>query len=99
MFLLPSSSVSPNAYFASFVENKTRASANVIQPRSSGGNADKERASAASVVPSSFVASGGAVASAPKSHPIRLVIPITVIPALNATADCTFYFAPMTIAQ
>jgi hypothetical protein len=30
------------------VENKTRASADVIQPRSLGGNADKERASAAS---------------------------------------------------
>jgi hypothetical protein len=59
------------------VENKMRASANVIHPRSSGDNADKERASAASVVPSSFVASGAAAASAPNSHPIRLVIPIS----------------------
>jgi hypothetical protein len=59
------------------VENKMRASANVIHPRSSGGNADKERVSAASVVPSSLVASGAAAASAPNSHPIRLVILIS----------------------
>src|SRR5262249_38119596 len=64
MFLLPSSSVSPNAYCASMVENKVRASANVIHPRSSGGNADKERASVASVVPSSFMTSDGAAMSA-----------------------------------
>src|SRR6516165_12614157 len=76
MFLLPSSSVSPNAYCALLVENKMRASAKVIQPRSSGGNADKERASMASVVPSSFVASGGTGASAPNSIPIKLLIPI-----------------------
>jgi hypothetical protein len=56
--------------------NKMRASANVIQPRSSGGNADKERASVASAVPSSFTASGGAAASGPNSIRIRLNIPI-----------------------
>src|SRR3974390_1208332 len=50
MFLLPSWSVSPNANCALLVENKMRASAKVIQPRSSGGSADKERASGASVV-------------------------------------------------
>jgi hypothetical protein len=51
----------------------------VIHPRSSGGNADKERASVASVVPSSFMASGGAAASAPNIHPTRLIIPILEI--------------------
>src|SRR6516164_3327551 len=76
MFLLPSRSVSPNAYCAPLVENKMRASANVIHPRSPGGNADKERASAASVVPSSFMASGGAATSAPNSFRIRLMITI-----------------------
>src|SRR6516164_6857608 len=76
IFLLPSWSVSPNAYCALLVENKMRASANVIQPRSSGGNADKERASVASVAPSSFVASGGAAASAPNSISKKLLIPI-----------------------
>src|SRR6516225_2284967 len=76
MFFLPSRSVSPNAYGAPFVENKMRASANVIHPRSSGGNADKERASVASVVPSSFMASRGGTASAPNSFPIRLFIAI-----------------------
>src|SRR6516162_2772406 len=76
MFLLPSRSVSPNAYSAPLVENKMRASANVIHPRSSGGNANKERASVASVVPSSFMASGGAATSAPHSFAIRLIIAI-----------------------
>src|SRR5215475_9880891 len=76
MFLLPSRSVSPNAYCALSVENKMRASANVIHPRSSGGNADRERASVASVVPSSFMASDGTAASAPNSHLMRLIIPI-----------------------
>jgi hypothetical protein len=52
-----------------------RASANVIQPRSPAGNVDKERASAASLVPSSLVASDGATASAPNSHLIMLIIP------------------------
>src|ERR1700751_1928213 len=75
-FLLPSWSASPNAYCASLVENKTRASANVIHPRSSGGNADRERVSVALVVPSSFMASGGAATSAPNSFTIRLIIPI-----------------------
>src|SRR5215831_9787814 len=76
MFLLPSRSLSPNAYCAPLVENKMRASVNVIHPRSSGGNADKERASVVSLVPSSFVASGGAAASAPNSIAIKLLIPI-----------------------
>src|SRR5215831_16937528 len=76
MFLLPSRSFSPNAYCAPLVENKMRASVNVIHPRSSGGNADKERASVVSLVPSSFVASGGAAASAPNSIAIKLLIPI-----------------------
>src|SRR6516164_519653 len=71
MFLLPSSSVSPKAYCPSLVENKVRASANVIHPRSSGGNADNERASAAAVVPSSFITSDGAAASAPNNHLIN----------------------------
>src|SRR3974390_2981145 len=76
-FLLPCWSISPNAYCAPLVENKMRASANVIQPRSLGGNADKEQASVASVVPSSFVASGGgAAASGPNIIRIRLNIPI-----------------------
>jgi hypothetical protein len=39
------------------VENKMRVSPNVIHPRSSGGNADKEWASVASVVPSSLTLS------------------------------------------
>src|SRR5215472_18768168 len=76
MFLLPSSSVSPTAYCASLVENKMRASANVIHPRSSGGNADNERARASLVVPSSFMASDGAAASAPNNH---LIIPIVEV--------------------
>jgi hypothetical protein len=76
MFLLPSRSVSPNAYCAPSVENKMRASANVIHPRSSGGNADKERASVAPVDPSSFMASDGAAVSAPNSYLMRLAIPI-----------------------
>src|SRR3974377_729526 len=77
IFLLPFLSVSPKAYCAPLVENKMRASANVIQPRSSGGNTDKERASVASVAPSSFVASGGgAAASAPNSNSKKLLIPI-----------------------
>jgi hypothetical protein len=68
--------VSPKAYSAPLLENKVRASANVIHPHSSGGNADKERASAASLVPSSFMASSGAAAPAPNSLPIRLNIPM-----------------------
>jgi len=76
MFLLPSRSVSPNAYCARSVENKMRASSNVIHPRSSGGNADKERASAASAVPSSFLSPDGTAASAPNSHLMKLTIPI-----------------------
>src|SRR4029077_20456293 len=74
MFLLPSRYVSPNAYCAPSVENNMRASPNVIHPRSPGGNADKERASVASVVPSSFLASGGAAASAPNSQLMRFTI-------------------------
>ena len=74
MFLLPFWSVSPNAYCAPLVENKTRASANEIHPRSSGGKANKERASVASVVPSSFLAFGGATNS--NSFWIKLIIPI-----------------------
>src|SRR5215467_11953596 len=85
MFLLPSWSVSPNAYWAPLGENKMRASANVIHPRSSGGNTDKERASVASVVPSSLVASDGAAASAPNSHPIRLTIPILEVSCRQPT--------------
>jgi len=76
IFFLPSSSVSPKAYSASLVENNLRASANVIQPGSSGGNADNAWASAASVVPSSFAASDGAAARALNSFPKRLIIPI-----------------------
>ena len=76
MFLLPSRSVSPNAYCAPSVENKMRASANVIHPPSSGGNANKEWASVASVVPSSLMTSDGVAASAPNSHLMRLIIPI-----------------------
>ena len=74
MFLLRSSSVSPKAYCAPLVENKMCASANVIYPRSSGGNADKERASVASLVPSSFMASDGAAASAPNSRLIKRIV-------------------------
>src|SRR5215469_6957577 len=81
MFLLLSRSVSPNAYCAPLVENKMRASANVIHPRSSGGNADKERASVASVVPLSFMASGGGATSAPNSFAIRLIRAIFAIPS------------------
>src|SRR5262245_59909496 len=76
MFLLPSWSISPNAYCAASVENKMGASANVIHPRLSGGNGDKERASVASVASSSLMASDGAAASAPNSHLMRLIIPI-----------------------
>src|SRR6516164_8161728 len=79
MLVLPSGSDSPHAYCAPLAENKMRAWANVIHPRSAGGNADKDRASLASVVPSSFVASGGAGASAPNSHAIRLIIPILAL--------------------
>ena len=71
MFLLPFWSVSPNAYCAPLVENKMRASTNVIHPRSSGDNADKERASVASVVPSSLMPFGGATSS--NSFWIRLI--------------------------
>jgi hypothetical protein len=60
------------------MENKLRASANVIHARSPDGNADNERPSAASLVPSSLLASGGSEAPAPNSFPIRLVIPISV---------------------
>src|SRR5262245_9967110 len=74
MFLLPFWSVSPNAYCAALVENKMAASANVIHPRSPGDSADKERASVASVVPSSFMVFGGATSS--YSFSIRLIIPI-----------------------
>src|SRR6516164_1571763 len=73
---LPSSSVSPKAYGSPLVENDVRASANVIQPRSPADNADKERVSAASLVPSSFMASHRGMVSAPNSRPIRLIIPI-----------------------
>src|SRR5215469_1815207 len=77
ILLRPSWSDSPNAYCAPLAENKLRASANVIHPRSSGGNADNERTSVASVAPSSFIASDdAAAASAPNSH---LVIPIVVV--------------------
>src|SRR5215475_1088536 len=87
MFRLASWSVSPNAYSAPLVENKMRASANEIHPRSLGGNADNEQASVASVVPSSFMASGGAAASAPNSHPTRLIIPILVDNDSNSRAE------------
>src|SRR4029077_13086557 len=53
-----------------------RASPNVIHPRSSGGNADNDRASAASVVPSSFIASAGEGTPIPNSFPIRTIIPM-----------------------
>src|SRR5262249_8631097 len=46
---------------------------------------DKERASVASVVPSSLVASDGAAASAPNSHPIRLTIPILEVSCRQPT--------------
>src|SRR6516162_6958376 len=90
MFLMPSLSVSPNAYCALLVENKMRASAKLIQPCSSGGYADKERASVASVVLSGFVASGGTAASAPNSIPIKLLIPIPEVslrPIIAPLAD------------
>jgi len=45
-------------------------------PRSSAGKAAKERASVASVVPSSFLASGGAGTSVPNSIPRKLLNPI-----------------------
>jgi len=64
-----------------------RASANVIHPRSPDGNADKERASAASVVPSSFLASGGAAASAPNSQLMRLIIPILKVSCCAGAAS------------
>jgi hypothetical protein len=64
-----------------------RASANVIHPRSFSGNADKERASVASVVPSSFMASGGAATSAPNSHLMKLIIPILVDDDSNSRAE------------
>jgi hypothetical protein len=83
MVFLPSSSVSPNAYSESLVENKLRASANVIHLRAPAGNADNERASAISVVPSSFVASGGAGVPAPNSLPIRFLIPIRAAHTAN----------------
>jgi hypothetical protein len=51
-----------------------RASPNVIHPRSSGGSADSERASTASVVPSSYVAAGGAdVQAQPHAIPSPVV--------------------------
>src|SRR5262249_22981747 len=87
MFLLPSRSASPNAYSAASVDNTMRVSANVIHPRSSTGNADKDRASVASVVPSSFMASGGAAASAPNSHLMKLIIPIVVDNDSNSRAE------------
>src|SRR6516225_7932963 len=77
---LPSSSVSPKAYCALLVENRLRASANVIHPRWSGCNADNERASVASVVPSSLVTSGG-LSPVPNSFPIRLIFPSNYHPA------------------
>src|SRR5215510_11106676 len=64
-----------------------RASANVIHPRSSGGNADKERASVASVVPSSFMISDEAAASAPNSHLMRLIIPILEVSCCPGAAS------------
>src|SRR5262245_6759031 len=77
MFLLPSLSVSPNAYCPPFVENKMVASANVIHPRSPGDNIDKERASVASVVPSSLIASDGVAAFAPNNHLIILIVEVS----------------------
>jgi len=94
MFLLPTRSVSPNAYCAPSLENKLRASADVIQPRSSGGNADKERASAASVVPSSLAASRGA-ATPPNISRIKLFMPISAL-LLPAPWSCARTFS-MTI--
>src|SRR5262245_23320655 len=83
MFRLPSWSISPNPYCARSVENKMRASANVIHPRSSGGNADRERASVASVVALSFGASDGAAAAAPNTHLMRLIIRILEVSQLG----------------
>jgi hypothetical protein len=57
----------------------------VIHPRSSGDNADKECVSAASFVPSSFVASGGAAAPVLNSFPMKLVK--EAIPALHVQAQ------------
>src|SRR6516162_11115153 len=94
MFFLPSRSVSPNAYCAPSVENKMRASANVIHPRSSGGNVDKERASVASVVPSSFMTSDGAAASAPNNHLMRLIIPILEVSCCPRCSERQQYRRP-----
>jgi len=66
MFFLPSSSVSPNAYWSPLVEKKLRASVNVIHPRSSGGNPDKERASVAVVVSIDLHGTGGSGGVRPK---------------------------------
>src|SRR6516165_1723977 len=87
IFLLPFWSVSPNAYCAPLVENKMRASANVIHPRSSGGRSNKERESVASVVPSSFLAFGGATNST--SFWIKLIIPILEVSCYSISVSLT----------
>jgi hypothetical protein len=87
IFRLPSLSNSPKAYSAPSVENKLRASANVTHPGSPGGNAAKERVSAASLVPSSLVASGG-LSPVPNSFLKRL------IPALHVQAQSLAIPAP-----
>src|SRR5262245_29902517 len=93
MFLLPFWSVSPNAYCAPLVETKMRASANVIHPRSSGGKANKERASVASVVPSSFLAFGGATNS--NSFWIKLIIPILEVSCGSISVSLTRQVIPL----
>jgi hypothetical protein len=54
---------------------------------SSGGNANKEWASVASVVPSSFIASDGVAASPPNSHLMRLIIPILEVSCCPGAAS------------
>jgi hypothetical protein len=83
----PCSSISPNAYWSSIVENKARASDSVIHPRSPTCKVLSDADSASSSTALSLRASGGVDVPRPKAALIVFHIPMTepYIAALQIT--------------
>ena len=74
---LPISSISPNAYWSSIVENKSRASDSVIHPRSPTCKVLSDADSASSSTALSLRASGGVDVPRPMAALIVFHIPMT----------------------